>query len=105
MTGRTDERSERRQQLLEAWVSSLSRLPSVQLVWLEGSLVDGRANPWSDIDLRIALSNDAYEQLWEHDRTPLLQGLGEHLLLWNKGFVRAVTPEGIIVELAARMTS
>jgi hypothetical protein len=91
--------------LVERWVASLARLPAVEVIWLEGSLVDDRANPWSDVDLRIALADDVYAQLWETDRTPLLEGLGEYLRLWNKGFVRAVTAEGIVVELAARKVS
>src|SRR5260370_28154074 len=91
--------------LVERWVASLAKLPVVEVIWLEGSLVDDRANPWSDVDLRIALADEAYAQLWETDRTPLLEALGDYLLLWNKGFVRAVTAEGIVVELAARKVS
>src|SRR5438093_4116693 len=91
--------------LVERWVASLSQLPAVEVIWLEGSLVDDRANPWSDVDLRIALADDVYAQLWETDRAPLLEALGEYLLLWYKGFVRAVTAEGIVVELAARKVS
>jgi hypothetical protein len=83
----------------------LAQLPAVEVIWLEGSLVDDRANPWSDVDLRMALADDAYAQLWETDRAPLLEALGEYLLLWNKGFVRAVTAEGIVVELAALKVS
>src|SRR5712692_7228163 len=91
--------------LVERWVASLVQLPAVEVIWLEGSLVDDRANPWSDVDLRIGLADDAYAQLWETERAPLLEALGEYLLLWNKGFVRAVTAEGIVVELAARKVS
>jgi hypothetical protein len=93
------------QRLLGRWVDSLSQLPAVEVIWLEGSLVDNRANPWSDIDLRIAVADEAYNQLWEQNRSSLLEGLGEHLVLWDSGFVRAVTAEGIIVELAVLRTS
>src|SRR5258708_5565083 len=96
---------DRQHRLVEQWTGALSQIPEVNVIWLEGSLVGDRANPWSDIDLRVGLADAAYHQLWEEDRSPLLQGLGEHLRLWDKGFVRAVTAEGIVVELAARKTS
>jgi hypothetical protein len=97
--------AEAQHRLVERWVASLSQLPPVQVIWLEGSLVDNRANPWSDIDLRVAVTDEAYPQLWETDRALLLEGLGAYLFLWNKGFVRAITAEGIIVELAVRKVS
>jgi hypothetical protein len=93
------------QRVLDRWVAALRQLPAVDVLWLEGSLVDDRAHPWSDIDLRIAIADEAFDQLWEQDRAPLLDGLGEHLVLWDTGFVRAVTAEGIIVEVAALKTS
>lgn len=64
----------------------------------------GQANLASDIDLRISLADTAYTELWEADRGPLLRGLGEYLLLENT-FVRALTAEGIIVDLWAYRTS
>jgi hypothetical protein len=90
---------------LERWVASLCQLPGVEVIWLEGSLVDDRANPWSDIDLRLGITDDAYDQLWVNNRSAIMEGLGEYLYLWNEAFIRAVTGEGIIVELAARKVS
>ncbi len=90
--------------LLSQWLESLARLPAVEAVWLEGSMGRGQANPASDIDLRISLADTAYTELWETDRGPLLRGLGEYLLLENT-FVRALTAEGIIVDLWAYRTS
>ncbi len=84
--------------MLSQWLESLASLPAVEAVWLEGSLAREQANPASDIDLRIALADSAYPKLWETDRGPLLRGLGEYLLLENT-FVRALTTEGIIIEL------
>lgn len=43
--------------------------------------------------------------MWETDRTPLLEGLGEHLLLINGGFIRALTAEGIVAELLVLKSS
>src|SRR3712207_6180562 len=99
--------AEAQRRLLERWVAALARVPSVELIWLEGSLVEDRANPWSDIDLRVCLDDAGYETLWEAEegRASLLEGIGEHLLLWNQGFMRALTAEGIVVELAVRRAS
>ncbi len=90
--------------LLEQWLPTLSRLPAIDLIWLEGSLASARGNPGSDIDIRVAIANDAYVQLWEQDRMPLLAGLGDHLLVETR-FVRAITAEAVTVELAALKTS
>ncbi len=84
--------------VLARWLESLIQLPEVEAVWLEGSMARGQANPASDIDVRIALADAAYTELWENERIAVLQGLGEYLLLETR-FVRALTIEGIIVEL------
>ena len=44
------------ERILERWVASLDQLPAVQVVWLTGSLVDGRGDRGSDIDLRIGIN-------------------------------------------------
>lgn len=90
--------------LMERWVASLQPISAVDVVWLEGSLAADRANASSDVDARMSIADEAYGQLWETDRTPLLAGLGEYLLLENT-FVRALTSEGIIFELWAHRTS
>lgn len=90
--------------LVEHWVESLRPIEAVDVVWLEGSLASERASAASDVDMRISIADEAYAQLWETDRKPLLAGLGEYLLLENT-FVRALTSEGIIVELSAYRTS
>lgn len=93
--------------ILRRWLYSLKAIPEVDVVWLEGSLVDpARANPGADIDLRVALQDDAYDRLWESDRGPLTEGIGEHLILLDLGFIRALTKEeGIIAELGVLKTS
>jgi len=92
---------ESQQTVLKRWLSSLETIPEVDLIWLEGSLVDpARANPGSDIDLRVAVADDAYDRLWESTREPLTAGIGEHLVLLDLGFIRALTKaEGIVAEL------
>ncbi len=90
--------------VLQRWVASLAEIPSIDAVWLEGSLVTDRANPGADIDLRVAIADAAYDELWERDRSPLLIGLGEYLLL-GTGFIRALTEDGLIVEAAPCRTT
>lgn len=98
---------ESQQTVLKRWLSSLETIPEVDLIWLEGSLVDpARANPGSDIDLRVAVADDAYDRLWESTREPLTAGIGEHLVLLDLGFIRALTKaEGIVAELGVMKTS
>ena len=90
--------------MLARWLESLIQLPNVEAVWLEGSMARGQANPASDIDVRIALADAAYTELWEINPSAVLHGLGAYLLLETR-FVRALTIEGIIVELWAHRTS
>jgi hypothetical protein len=97
--------TETQRAIVERWVAFLSQVAGVEVIWLEGSLVDDRAHPWSDIDMRLGIADEVYDQLWEGDRLQLLAGLDEHHVLWNLGFIRAVTSEGVVVELAGRKVS
>src|SRR4051812_15345683 len=90
--------------LVERWVASLAEIPAVDVVWLEGSLAADRANAASDVDMRVGIADEAFSQLWEKDRTPLVTGLGEYLLM-EASFVRALTHDGVIIELSAYPTS
>lgn len=90
--------------VLDRWLPTLQAIPAIDIIWLEGSLAADHANPGSDIDIRFGIADAAYQQLWETDRTPLLIGLGEHLLLQNT-FVRALTADGLLVEAWAHKTS
>ena len=94
--------------LLNRWVDCLAQIPTVEVIWLEGSLARNEGTtPSSDIDLRVAISDDAHKQLWETNRTPLLEGLGEYLPLLplDFGLVRVLTKAGVVVELLAYKTS
>ena len=105
--------------LIRRWLADLREIPAVDVVWLEGSLADGRGNPYSDIDIRFAIADEEYEQLWtkpiqrafdasspESAQGPstLLAGLGNYLLL-ETAFVRALTADGLLVEAGAIFTS
>lgn len=94
-----EQRFAKQERILARWVPTLAQIPTVQVAWLEGSLVDGRGDPGSDIDIRVGIADDAFAHLWEEDRTALLSGLGEHLLLHNEEYVRALTQDGVLIEL------
>lgn len=105
--------------LIRSWLADLREIPALDLVWLEGSLADGRAGPYSDIDIRFAIADESFEQLWQRpllgasrsadpwlQKGPsrLLAGLGDYLLL-ETSFVRALTANGLLVEAGAIPTS
>lgn len=90
--------------ILERWLPTLCELPAIDVIWLEGSLVSGRCHAGSDIDLRLAIADQAYPQLWETDRTPLLAGLGEHIVVETR-YIRAITAEAVTVEVGAMKSS
>src|SRR5690242_19581421 len=92
--------------ILANWLASLQQLSEVLVVWLEGSLVDEqRTNPGADIDVRLAIQDDAYERLWTTDKRQVLAGLGPILRLIDADWVRALTEDGLIVEIAAYRAS
>lgn len=90
--------------IINHWLTALQALPAIDAIWLEGSLASGRGNAGSDIDLRLAIADGAYEQLWAHDRTPILAGLGEHVVVETK-IIRAITIDAVTVEVGAIKTS
>lgn len=90
--------------ILDRWLPSLRQLPEIELIWLEGSLAAGRGNAGSDIDLRLAISDSAYQQLWEVDRTPILLGLGDYLVVETR-FIRAITADAVTIEVGAVKSS
>ncbi len=113
------EATSRQWSLIRSWLADLKKIPALDLVWLEGSLADGRGSPYSDIDIRFAIADEKFEQLWQKplrkanaESNPftasgpveLLAGLGEYLLL-ETTFVRALTSDGLLVEAGAIPTS
>ena len=113
------ESTSRQWSLIRRWLTDLKKIPALDLVWLEGSLADGRGSPYSDIDIRFAIADEEFEQLWQRPiqeaneasdplkakgPTALLAGLGDYLLL-ETTFVRALTSDGLLVEAGAISTS
>jgi len=92
--------SETHRRLIDRWLGTLQAWPQVKLVWVEGSLARGEAKPGSDIDLRVMIEDDAFEQLWHHQREQLLAGFGERLNLISEDWTRFLSIDGIIVEVA-----
>jgi len=93
-------------QIIERWTASLNQIQEIDVAWLEGSLVNNRnPAPGADIDMRLSAADAAYERLWADDKSQILAGLGKILCLNDRGWVRAITQEGVLVELAVRKTS
>ena len=54
-----------------------------------------------NIDIRFAIADEAYDHLWKEERTLLLAGLGDYLLL-ETAFVCALTADGLLVAVSPR---
>ena len=54
-----------------------------------------------NIDIRFAIADEDYDHLRKVERTPLLAGLGDYLLL-ETAFVRALTADGLLVTASPR---
>jgi hypothetical protein len=55
----------RRRQSIDRVVEVLSSDSRFVAGWLEGSLADGSADPFSDIDLYLCVEDNAFEQAWK----------------------------------------
>ncbi len=68
--------------------------PKIRAAWLEGSFASGGADPWSDVDLHIAVRDEDWENVFA-DRLALLGrispvlGHGEATLPWGAHLVYA----------------
>lgn len=93
-------RNEQHRDLLGHWLKSLANVSGVDLVWLEGSLVDNpKPNPAADIDIRFGIADGLFDRLWTEVPEELLSGLGDYLPL--NGNWRLLTATGIVVEIMA----
>jgi hypothetical protein len=54
----------RRSDLIDRAVAILSNDPQFPAGWLEGSLADGSADAYSDIDLHLCVVGDAWDEVW-----------------------------------------
>jgi hypothetical protein len=96
---------EKQRAVLDRWLRSLTKIPEVDVIWLEGSLTDPlRATLGADMDMRFGIADEAFEELWMAERGRLLEGLGEHRSL-HCGSFRFLTVEGVVVEVMASKTS
>ncbi len=58
----------RRSELLDRAVAMLSTDARFPAGWLEGSLADGAADPYSDIDLHLCVGENAWDEVWRSRR-------------------------------------
>ena len=90
--------------LIDRWMQSLAEMEGVDLIWLEGSLINNPdPNPAADIDIRFGIADEHYDRLWRADPPPLLEGLGDYLSL--QGYWRLLSRSGILVEIMAHKWS
>jgi hypothetical protein len=59
----------RRGELLDRAVAILSTDARFPAGWLEGSLADGAADPYSDIDLHLCVGEKAWDEVWNARRS------------------------------------
>ena len=89
--------------LLDYWLPFLTEMQEIELVWLEGSMVNAeRENPGSDIDIRFAIADTCYDELWGLNGEKIFAPLGEVLPLERNSFI---TEQGILIEFSAHKTS
>lgn len=98
---------ENHHKIIDEWLSEAVKIPEIKLIWLEGSLVYNTATPGSDIDLQIAIEDDAYDRLWGNlqGKLRVLEGFGEYYPMGDGKFVRIMSKYGIIIELNAHRVS
>ena len=58
----------RRDAIINRAVEIFSADPRILAGWLEGSLADGSADPYSDIDLHLCVVDEAWDQVWSARR-------------------------------------
>ncbi|HTR61175.1 MAG TPA: hypothetical protein VMH37_05685 [Candidatus Binataceae bacterium] len=58
----------RRDALIGRVVTLFSSDPRYPAGWLEGSLADGSADPYSDIDLYLLVADNAWDEVWNNRR-------------------------------------
>lgn len=87
--------------VIDALVGQLQQHPAVELIWLEGSLALGKGNPCSDVDLWVAVRGEHFQYTFSKDLFPkVLEGfLITHGQERYSKFIRAISPEGVVVEM------
>jgi hypothetical protein len=73
-----DSISSRRDTFIQRVRDQFSRDFRVIAGWLEGSLADGTADDYSDVDVHLAVRDDAWREVWEQRRA-LIEPLGPFL--------------------------
>jgi len=96
-------KAEKQRALLDFWLPHLREFREIDLIWIEGSLVEPeRENPGSDIDIRFAIKDEAYDELWDSNRHKIFESLGD---CYPLAPFRIVTEVGVLIEFDAYRTS
>ena len=93
--------------IINKWLEIVTQIPEVKAVWLVGSLTYNTATPCSDIDLFMAVDDEAYDRLWGslQAKIKMLEGFAPYHPMGNAGFVRVLSETGIVIELGVHKVS
>jgi hypothetical protein len=83
---------------LTAWAAAD---PRIEALWLQGSLATGQADPFSDIDAYVAVTDDAFDQIWA-ERATVLDRLGG-VLVWSPATTPGLTAVHALMTGGARL--
>ena len=75
--------------------------PRIEALWLEGSLATGGADPFSDIDAYLAVTDSAFDEVWG-ERQALLGRLGD-MLVWSPATFPGLTAVHALIGGGARL--
>jgi hypothetical protein len=83
---------------LSAWAETD---PRIEALWLQGSLATGHADPFSDIDAYLAVTDSAFDEVWGERETAL--GRLGRVLVWSPATVPGVTAVHALMDGGARL--
>jgi Streptomycin adenylyltransferase len=75
--------------------------PRIEALWLQGSLATGQADPFSDVDAYLAVTDAAFDEVWG-EREAVLGRLGS-VLVWSPAAVPGLTAVHALMDGGARL--
>jgi hypothetical protein len=97
MTTPNDPGGAARAAFVERARSIVSADPRLIAGWLEGSLAEGTADPYSDVDLYLAVRDDAFDAVW-NERLALVESICPILASADFTFAGGLRAVGCLVE-------
>ena len=91
--------AKRRSELIDRAVAIFSNDRRFMAGWLEGSLADGSADAYSDIDLHLCVVGDAWDEVW-NGRLKLIEEIGPILASLD---IRGIFAVGCLMQGPAKL--